>query len=216
MSDLSVNIPLNKDDVSQLELVTDIINRSISMGDPRVALRIASNLNKGLVIRGVALARLLYELRDKWHLFNVTENFYDAVRVETGIATETVHKYIRVHETVMLDPQIDDKLRERLMERSMDQLLLLPAVWSNIDLEQKEALALTTSKPELRKMVRELNGAATSSETAVIVKYEVSSGTLSCRQGSKGPFTVFGQLYDIDNPAVQKAIERVTKNCMVV
>ncbi len=212
MSDVS--IPITDSDLSTIDQVSDIVNRAIGQNDPSVAFAYARTWNKTFILRGVALAKLFYELKQRW-VWDV--DFYQAVRSEVGIQTDTVNKYLTMYEALFTDPKMSDEMRRKLIGKGIEQLLMLPAVWRESSNEDKEALANTATRSELREKVRELRGVATSSETAIIVRYHILDGRIDCKQGTTGDWKVIGFLKNTDDdPVVKRAIERLTEKCMVV
>jgi hypothetical protein len=211
-------------DLQIFQDVDAVMSEAVARGDPRVATRFGYGLYKGSRLQGVALAKLLWDLQDKWSLFQVAgvdDSFINVVTSEIGVEESTVSRYVNVWESIFMNLNISEEARRGLLGKSMRTLLLLPGLAHdeeegklNIDWDKIVDLA---GFAETRKFVRDARGLATSSATAVMIQMDVRTGQLSCRQG-EGRFEPFG-LLNLEKaanlPAVRIAIERIIRECSI-
>ncbi len=220
----SADLYLMDSDFEVFQQVDDVMLRAVSMGDPREATQFGYRLYKGSRLQGAALAKLLWELRDKWEIFEsagVDDSFINLITSEIGVEESTVSRYVNLWEAIFMNPIISDKAKAALLGKSMRTLLLLPGIANDeregkIDVDWEEVADLSGFS-ETRKFVRDRRGSATSSSTAVMIQIDTRTGQLSCRQG-EGKFEAFG-LLNLDKarsiPAVQIAVERIIRECSI-
>jgi hypothetical protein len=222
MSDLavsSVGVMVNDTEMRFLDRVSDEINRAVLSGNPNQAFRFAQGLQRAVQLQGVSLAKFLFEMQSKWHLFQVEDEFYETLESELGISTAVADKYINMYRRVLGNEAIPAETRRKLMGKPIEGLLKVVALEGEIGDEDWAEIAQATSVSEMRQIARNIRGASTSSETALLIQYEKKSGQLKCRIGSEGPFAIFGFLNELkreEDPAVDRAIERLLRECHVM
>ena len=198
-----------------LDEVDTIIRRALEEHDPYIALRFGSDMQSSIRISGVALAKLLYELRHNWQEFGIDDNFFDVVEGEMGVPISTADKYSRMWEVVFVESGISDAIKQRLIAKPIKSLLLLPAYVSNGETNWDSIIGIENHN-ELRRFIRGERGEATSSKTALLIKVDMRTGQLYAKQGDV-PFAPFGLLkLDTGNPVINKAVDRLLNSAGVM
>jgi hypothetical protein len=209
--------PMPKD-LGMFDEVDQIIGKSVAAGDPLIALDYGKDLIGSAMMRGLALAKLFYKLRENWGLFEaagVDDTLKNMAYIHTGRSPETVEKYIRMWEAVFENEDIPDDIKKRLMGRQIGDLLLITALArEGADRKTFEQIANAADSNEIRAIIKTERGERTSAKNAVYITLErrengqTPAGTLIAVNGSKR--IPFGSLdLDIDEKVVQQAITRL-------
>jgi len=208
---------LSDGDLLIFNTVDEITTKAIEAGDPSIATRLGRSLHRGVRVSGIALCKLLWILRDNWAKFQadgVDDNFYNVAESEIGLAVSTVSKYCDMFESVFMNPEIPDDVKKRLLSKPVKTLLLLPALAKDASDVDWEEVAKTTNHSKMRELVKYYRGEVTSSKTSLLIRLDLQSGVLSCRQG-EGLFESFG-IINIDkvntNPVVARAVNRIVRD----
>jgi hypothetical protein len=83
--------------------VDDIMAIAVETGDPTPALDFAASLAATGYLRGIQLARLLYEIDEAWDKFDTDDTAEDAVFKHMGTSPVTFHQYTRMYRYVLKD-----------------------------------------------------------------------------------------------------------------
>lgn len=193
--------------------VDTVIENSILQLDPQPALEFGRNLRREGQLKGLALAKLLAKLNQNWEKFKASgmdERIEDVVYVSTGIAPITTRKYVRLWEDLFENPTIPDEVKTQLKGKSIKSLLLLTAAAKDGDDIDWKAVSKAESGAEIRDLVRDVRGPATSSESALFFTLD-RDGTIYVRKGSEAQKTMIGKLLigQMDNPIIEKAITKL-------
>lgn len=200
--------------------IDEVIERAIMAGDPLIATDYGNNLSRTIVLRGIALAKLLYGMRSNWHYFRlagIEEDFLDFVEAHmVGVAARTADKYASMYESVFANNHISPTLKDQLAEKPIKTLILLTAAVREGSLgeDQLEDVILK-DHPGVRQMVREARGRERVSRNYTI-------GRISKRNEGKyprGAIVVFGQeeeevvgwikLDDLQTEAGKRYVEKI-------
>jgi len=216
------DLPYMPDDI--LWRVDDVIYNAVVAGDPRIATQFSLQLGQGIRMCGIALAKLFWELQDKWNTFvqaGIDDTYEDFIESETAYSSVTVKKYAEMWKAIFLNPDISDEIKDRLMGKPIKSLLLLTAGARGGDFGEDEWLDIiqSSSSAEVRDIVRGVRGSQTSSENAVLIQLDIRTGQLSARKGSNGFFEPFGILA-LDkvktSEAVATAVERIVRDARIM
>jgi len=82
--------------------IDDIMQQTLALGDPTPALDFAASLAATGYLRGIQLARLLYELEEAWPAFETDDSVEDAVFKHLGVSSVTFSQYTRMYRYVIL------------------------------------------------------------------------------------------------------------------
>jgi hypothetical protein len=208
---------LTPQDIEILAQVDTYVQSAIEMKDISDVINFGRQIIKGFRIRGVVLAKLLYELIENWDKFGVDDNYMNVITNEMGVKTVTVVKYSHAWRVIFIDSGIADSIKQRLLAKPIKSLLLLPALIEDGDVDWQEIIDADTHE-DLRDLIREKRGLVTSSATALYIRMDAISGQLFVKQGDK-PFEAFGILA-VDkaktNPIVNHAIERICRDARII
>jgi hypothetical protein len=222
MSDDVINgqsVYLTDNDLQIFIEVDEILKQAVTIGDPRIATQFGYQLYKGSRLQGVALAKLLHGLQDRWDIFEVSgiqDDFYSVMLSEIGTAESTTRRYVNMWDSIFMNPNISDDAKKELLGKPMKTLLLLPGL-AHDEIEGKVSVdwsrvANMEGQTEVREYVRDIRGIATSSSTAVYTQLEVRTGRMIARRDGEEP-VVFG-LLNMDKMVDEKvkiAIERIIR-----
>ena len=181
-------------DVEFLNQVDEVIQRSIIQADPTYAFDFGRSLWKDGHLKGLALAKFLSKMGQRWDMFQmgeVEERFEDAVSSEIGISPQTVRKYSSMWENLFENEDIPIEVRKALYGKPIKTLLLLTAAARDEDeLNWGEVVSASTGN-EVRDIVRKARGEQTSSKNSLRITLD-RSGQLSLRRGVEGEPIYFG------------------------
>jgi hypothetical protein len=223
MSDDIVNgqdVYLTDKDLQIFIEVDEVLKQAVTIGDPRIATQFGYQLYKGSRLQGVALAKLLHGLQDRWDIFEVSgiqDDFYSVMLSEVGTAESTTRRYVNMWDSIFMNPNVSDVAKKELLGKPMKTLLLLPGL-AHDEIEGKvmvdwDKVANMGGQTEVREYVRDLRGMATSSSTAVYIQIEVRTGRIiACRSGEEP--IIFGLLNmdKAEDEKVKIAIERIIRS----
>jgi hypothetical protein len=208
-------VRIEREDLSLFSTVDDIISRSITAGDPMIALEYIQKLQRDGLIRGLAIAKLMFRLKQSWDLFRVAgvgDEFENVIETTLGYKPATATKYVRMWESVFENPDLSEDLKKELAGRPIQDLLLLTAAAREGSLDTEDWERIAKSSDSVRDIVREKRGDVTSSKSAV-------KGVIVMRTGSMARGTIYipgderkvaGYLnLDTGDPDIDKLNERI-------
>lgn len=226
MAELDQEIAITDTELKVFDTVDSVVSKAITAGDPLPAFSFAEELVRSGQIRGLALAKLLYEMKRNWHIFQAAgleDNFEDAAFVHTGRAPDTVLKYTRMWENIFANKDIPEGIKKRLMGRDIKDLLLLTAVVREESMteDKLEMLANAPDANTIRELVKKERGERTSASTALRIMLQLRDGgkypvgCLYAKQGNE--FQIIGSLdVDSDDEMVKKSIARIVNSCGIM
>jgi len=193
---MSAPVKLTEKELQLFKDVDDIIGKSVTIGDPLIALDYGASLGRNATVSGLALAKLMFKLQQSWALFTAAgfeDDLPTMISVHMGISGQTFKKYINVWESIFENEKIDEETKMVLQGRSIGDLILLAPAVREGDLEGEELrnAALTLNHQELREKVYEKRGEQTSSATAIKGCLQMqdtpnmAAGTLYAKKGNK-------------------------------
>lgn len=215
-------VGLSSDDMNIFEDVDVIVSRAVTIGDPLIALDYGKELVKDMQVKGVALAKLLYRLKQNWNLFEVAGfegTLTEVAELHLGRSEETVKKYIRMWESVFENNSIPQDVKNKLMGRPIGDLILLTAVAREGNGDELALLADASDRNSLRNLIRRVRGEQTSTKTAIHINLAMRSGqhpigTLYAFQD--GIKYMIGYLnVESDEDVVSRAIARIVGSARI-
>jgi hypothetical protein len=151
--------------------VDDIVVRSISAGDPLIAMDYGLSLKRSAQLKGLALAKLLHGLQSNWQMFRaagIDEEFEDFVYAYLSIPPETSRKYAAMWQGIFMNPNVSEDIKLQLQTKPMEHLLLLKAAVEEGSISDDDLRTATILDREgIRDMVNKARGMQTSSKIAV-------------------------------------------------
>jgi len=197
--------------------VDTILERSLAVGDPLIALEYAHGLQKESLVKGLAISKLMYKLKQNWSFFEVAgvgDTFENIVEAN-GYKPSTLEKYIRMWESIFENPVLSEDLKNKLSGRPIRDLLLLTAAAREGSLSDADWEHVTVAGDgyKVREIVRKARGQVTSSASALIPKVQWrNEGALPVGAlyfYSKDELKVFGKLeLNSEDEDVKKMVER--------
>ena len=177
---------------SDLAEVDTILNRAITAGDPLIATEYGNQLSKSIALRGIALAKLFFGMRDSWALFRVAgidEDFPDFVDAHMHVKGKTAVKYADMYEAVFESETVPPIVKEQLQTKPIKTLLLLTAAVREGSLNEDQLTdVIVLDHNGVRDVVKQARGDATSSRSAVYARLVQREST----QYVRGSLVVFG------------------------
>lgn len=187
-------VMLTPGDKKIFDMVDEIVEQSIVQGDIQPAMSLGKSLRRSMQASGLALAKLLYRVREAWEVLGDDNDLYEIIYAEMGVASSTVHKYINMWDAIFANPNISDEIKLQLEGKPIKALLLLTAAAreGEIDKEVWERVSDASTSSEIRSIVRDLRGERTSSSQAIVLELNMTSGILMARKGDQ--YDVVGML----------------------
>jgi hypothetical protein len=188
-------LPVASRDLAEIDA---ILERAITAGNPLIATEFGNSISKTITMKGIALAKLFWGLRDNWPLFRtagIEEDFADFVDAHMFVKGKTANRYADMYDAVFVAGHVPTVVREQLKHKSIETLLLMaPAVRDGSLTEDDLADAVVLSHKGVRDRIRERRGGMTNSSTHIYAK-------LVQRESSAypmGALVVFGGDGDIE------------------
>lgn len=183
-------LPVQSRDMVEIDTILD---RAIAAGNPLIAAEYGNQLSNAIRLKGVALAKLFFGMKNNWSLFRasgIEEDFADFVDAHMTASGATAEKYANMYEAVFVNPKVPEELKSQLARKPMESLLLLTAAVREGSLDQDDLEdVVVLDKTGIRQKVRNARGDVTSSRRAIYAR-------LVQREHSvypKGTLVVFGQ-----------------------
>ena len=205
-------VSLTEEDLKIFKDVDSVIGRAVTVGDPLLAFEFGSSLLGGVKVRGFALAKLLYRLREAWGLFRaggIDDEMITMVDVHMGVRPETTKKYIRMWEKVFENDDVPEDTKRLLMGRNLGDVLLLTAAVGDGSLNEDELkdAALASDRVAIRDIIRQKRGQKTSSSSSIVICLRMSDGALYAKRGDDRE--TIGILNKPESEIGEKAIARL-------
>lgn len=226
MAGLDQEVQITDTELKVFDTVDSVVSKSVTAGDPIPAFTFAGELIRSGQIRGLALAKLLYEMKSKWALFQqagIDDNFEDVAFAHIGRSAETILKYTRMWENIFANDGISEVIKRKLMGKDIGDLLLMTAtIREGVDDKTMSKLLNAPDKNSLRDIIAESRGGdRTSSSNAVRIFIQLRDegkyprGCVYVKQGNESH--IVGTLdVDSDDELVKKAIARITNSSGIV
>lgn|SRR5574340_608681 len=212
-------IQLKAGDREVLRMVDTAVDSAIAQGDLGPAITFGRALRRQMQASGLALAKLLYKLREAWELFKaagIDDDFVDVIYTEMGVAPGTTAKYVALWESLFANPQIPPEVKQNLESKPMRSLILLTAAARDEDFDWEKVVDATTPH-EIREIVREHRGQQTSSGSALILEINLRDGKLTARKGDEtAAIGVLAVKEYPTNPLVASAIDRILSSAGIM
>jgi hypothetical protein len=186
---IKMAMPIQSRDLADVDTILD---QAITAGDPLIATEYGNQISNAMRLKGVALAKLFFGLKNNWALFRaagIEEDFPDFVDAHMNIAGRTADKYADMYKEVLANKNIPTETREQLKYKPVESLLLLTAAVreGSLDADDLES-AVILDKSGIRTMVRQARGGATNSKTAIHARLVMRDHS----SYPKGTVVVFG------------------------
>lgn len=169
-----INVP---DPVAEVD---EVLMRAITSGDPLIAANYGLSLKRTVALKGVALAKLLYGLRENWETFQsaqIEDSFEDFVQAHMGIDPQTTRKYSDMWEHIFASPYIEESLKLLLQGKPIKELLLLTAAAEEGSLTEEEwQTVVVADHSTIRSMIKQARGRQAAHANAVYIAIYMQDG----------------------------------------
>lgn len=230
MNDMLVEAPmagfLSSSDTTLFNKVDEVLERSITVGDPLIAFEFAQSLQRDGLLKGLAIAKLMYKVKQSWALFEVAgvgDTFENLVQSMNGYSPATVDKYIRMWESIFENPDLPEDIKNSLSGRPIRDLMLLTAASREGSLTDEDwgKVSVAGDTSEVRDIVRKARGEVTSSKNAVTIILQIrDNGTYprGALTASKDGLRIMIGTLDVDNEdeIAKKAITRLVNAARIL
>lgn len=164
---------------------------------------------------GLALAKLLYLLKQDWAFYEVNDRFEDSVFSYLGLSKITTERYLSVWE-IFGSTHTPEQFKSRLQLLPMKSLIPIASAVKQgyeMDLSDWEELAGAHDESTIRAKLRDLKG------------QEPRKSGITLKMNTDGDIRAYcaGQGYNVgyldvanNHEVVQKAIERIINSCGIV
>ena len=218
LSNYDQPIRLTDEDAKVFDDVDMVVGRSITIGDPSVAFEFGSHLRRQQSVQGLALAKLLYRIKQGWDLYRaagIEDEMESMAQTEMGVSPETTKKYIRMWTSIFENGGVEDGVKQILMGRPIQDLLLLTAAVREGDLtgEELRDAAMAADQKELKEIIRHKRGEHTSSSSSITIcltmrdSQSMAAGTLFAKRGNER--VTLGLLYKAESELAKMAISKL-------
>lgn len=171
------------------EIVAEIdraIEISLLSGTPDASMALGRELIRRGRLRGVQLAKLLYEIDQIWSSFETDDRIEDAIERDMGVPQDTFVKYARMYKFVLRD-------RPQLAGKPIQGLIKLTAGardgdFDDSDWKEIELAPTVRAMLEVRDRVR---GIQTSGHSR-LTGWVTPDGQLECKRGANGKIKNWG------------------------
>jgi len=205
-------LALSTDELGILDKVDKIVDQAVTSGNPQIAIRYGVALRNTQQVAGLALAKLLYEMRARWDMFPTDENFSEWVQYEMGISNQTYNKYLDGWEFVISHPYLDNdpELKARIMSKPWKGLILLNAAAKEGQIQDKdwEEIANAPNVEAIRDIKKRIRGDKHTKGKNALRLILQKDGKLKARLGGR-PYEEVGYIKRDDTPTVIAVISRL-------
>jgi hypothetical protein len=218
-------IDLNANDLKILDTVSETMERAVVSGNPLVATELANELIRSGQVRGLALAKLFWEVAMNWEKFQaagIDDDWVTFLNVHTGRSRQTITKYSAMWNNIFANKELNDEFKRKLMSKDIKSLLLLTAyAGEGFKEDVMEKIVHAPDSEAVREIVREERGSATSSNTALKIYCQIRdgdkipAGSLFLRD-AKGIPVIIGTVYVGSGDAdIERAVNRILNSAHV-
>lgn len=216
-----LDFPIDRIDLN-LEIFNtadDVLSRAFTIGDPLIALEYVAGLQKEELAKGLAIAKIMYKLKEGWDIFKtagIDDSFEALTQSRNGYKPSTIDKYTRMWESIFENEFIDPEIKEKLAGRPIKDLLLLTAAAREMQLSKEDwrDVVVAEDTAKVRSIIHKVRGDQTSSKNAITFQLyrndttQYPRDTLIMSKGDKR--MVVGKLYlSLNDEDAQKAIARI-------
>jgi len=208
IGDLTSDIEIDDDWV--FNKIDEVIAESIEKHSALIALRVGTQLREISRVSGLALAKLIYGMRENWETYDdVNDDFEDTVIAFIEIHKDNISRYANVW--ALFDKKLIPKeLRETIQNKNIKDLIPVGLAISQgyeIDQEEWEAIAEAHDLTGVAKVLRE-DVKNKPPRKGSLQLYMDRTGTIWAFQDDKRKFAGSLEIADEDE-IVQKAINRI-------
>lgn len=173
----------------QLTSIDALVQTAVKEQDDTIIIGTAKFLISGIQLRGVTLAKLLYEWHQNTEQFGISqEDWIDHVKERIGRAEGTIYRYVDLWGSVFKKLEGTERFW-MLLNKPIQGLLLLPAAVKEDQLTDAdwEKIEQAPDPYSMREVVRAARGDATTSRTAIQLVLQRDGVLLAWRGDESSP-----------------------------
>lgn len=214
-TNLDQGTPIGEGALKFFDEVDSIIEEGVRETDVTPIIGYINTIKLHQQVQSLAMAKVLWKVKLVWEQLEVGDTFRDTVTSSTGLAWQTIKKYMGLWEDVFASDYVPTRFKQRLMGKPIGALLLLPALARDgiAEDEHWQEIANAPDKKTIRDIVRRLRGKVTSSESALVIMIR-RDGEIMVSQGESYPESI-GMLVATGDLGV-KAIERIVERSGII
>ena len=185
--------------------VNDAIELSLLKGTPEPALALGYKIRRSALVKGVTLAKLLYELYENWKVFQTDDDCSTAVDKAGIVPEDTFKKYVGVYRWILVE-------HPELAGLPIEGLIKITAAARDGDLKASDwkELAMAPNVAAIQNVRDRVRGIQTSGHGKINIWMD-KDGYAYCRKGG-------GEIFDLtflpihsNNPVVAAAADRMRR-----
>ena len=207
---LDSTVKVTEQGTALIKKVDDMIDQALTTGNPLSILEFGAQLRQARHISGLALAKLLFRLREVWDHFDTDDKLRDVAYEHIGVSGYTYQRYIDCWEYVARD-------RSELWSKPIGGLLLCIAAAKEDQLTTKhwKQIEKAPNKATIRDLIKEVRGTTGGGVNALRIWLR-EDGALQAVIGD-GVYEPVGYIErSIDNKLAIAVIARFEKAGLVV
>lgn len=215
LGDLSPTVPTDNGWV--LNRIDEVIDESVEKHAALIALNVGRQLREISRISGLAVAKLIYGMRENWDKYNdVNDSFEDVVSSYIDIHKDNVSRYANVW-ALFAENAVPKELEEDIQNRNIKDLIPIGlAISQGYEIEQKEwdKLAAAADYNTVLQVLRE-DVKNKPPRKGSLQLYMDRSGNIWAFQDEKRTFAGYLEIDD-ESEAVQKAVNRIISGAGII
>jgi hypothetical protein len=215
MSNLDSDMRPTPTEFEVFSVVNEAVSRATITGDLGPVINTARSLRRSVQARGLALAKLLHDVRRQWAVFEAAgcdDTFEDYIHAEIGIVPQTSRKYANMWAAVF-EGDLSDDIKRRLMDKPIRTLNLLTAAAENNDDLDWDVIVEATNHAEVQAEIKRIRGEQTSSKLGIMISLDIRTGSLTAYQDGKQE--EFGYVNVNKEGLAQRAINRIVRSAHI-
>jgi hypothetical protein len=204
-------IPFEAADI--LSQVDVVVNKALEARDPEIGLNAGATLIKANRLAGLGIAKLSFQLQDRWAEFEIEDNFFDRASLYWQLSRPTIERYTRVWKMLVTE-DIPEEIGDRLQQRPMKDLIAIAnMVAQGVDVPDPmwEVLAEAPNNATVLAEIRDIKGVEP--KTGSMIIHMERDGTLKAWKNGEGIY--IGYLAIAEDGA-EKAINRIIDKVGIV
>lgn len=193
----------------------EAIENSLLYGSPEPAIAYGREIMRSGMLKGVKMAKFLYELKAVWDSFDTDDRVEDYVFRELGVPIETFTKYTQAYEWTINKAPIG--MGRAMAGKPIGSLILLIAASREGQLTDEDWKDLTKAhdKGEIQAIVRRARGIQAGAHAGIVIVWE-ADGRVRARKGNSHYEDCFIMPHKAPSELVEAVIERVVRAAGIV
>lgn len=157
---LDQTLPQTKTEKDWYKRVDEIIETSVSEGNPEIAFHAMENLQAISRFSGKALAKFIYTFHHQWDKFNQRDSFEDRLVDRLGMQPVTIKRYYNVWKFIV-EGEVPKEYMDKIKLHPIKCLIPIATMYDQgYDVESNQWLALANAPDPstIGKIIRKIKG----------------------------------------------------------